>query len=525
MSEDGSNTHKIIGIVRRLDFLVNNAALSLTIICVISIFFRLYYFPYGIPLTLDSTGYFWYAIDTNVLGHLPTDYLFPNTGWPMLLSVFFATFHSNNFIDYMTVQRLVSISISVFTIIPMYFLCKKFFNKHLSLIGAILFAFEPHIIQNSMLGITDSLYVLLVTVSFTLMYSSNKNLVYLSFVTAALSALVRYEGMLFVLVLTVLFFTRFRKEHKVVLRYVLALSIYTLILLPTLYVRIQSTGNDGLTSEIIHGVIVTNKITSVQSEDNSNLFSFIISGLQNLFKYLGWVMIPYFVIFVPIGIILGFKRRNSQYFGIILSIIVLSIPALYAYAREIHETRYLLVLFPFFSILSLFVVDFIANKTSKRKLFFILLIVSVFATSWIFLELKKVDLEHEREAFAIAHHVTKFTKVTNVYYPESKYLKVTTIGNNFPILSSSTIPPTITLSTEYTSIADFIKSNKDAGLTHIVADDNKNRPNFLKDLFSHEKKYPYLVKVFDSLDHGFKYHVKIYKIDYEKFIQNEAGVN
>ncbi len=523
IEEKKTDVSIIIKIERRLDFLVNNVIVSLVIICAASLFLRFYYFPYGIPLTLDATSYFWYAIDTNVLGHFPTHYKFPNTGWPMLLSFFFAVVHSNNFIDYMTVQKLVTVSISVITVIPVYFLCRKFFSRSISLIGTMLFAFEPHIIQNSMLGIADPLYVLLVTTSFVLLQSSSKKLVYLSFVIAALGALVRYEGMLFVVVLTIIFFARFRKEQKVVLRYALALGVYVLVLVPILYVRIQNTGDDGLTSHIIEGVIVTNRIASSQSDISPSLILFAVNGLQNLVKYTGWIMIPYFVIFVPVGVVLGFKRKNSHYFGIILSMIVLSIPALYAYAREIQETRYLLVLIPFFSILTLFLVDSITSKTSRHKLFGILLIVSVFTSSWIFLELKKTDLEHEHEAFAISQQVAQLTKVTNVYYPESKYLKVATIGNNFPILSSAATPPTVTLSTDYTSVADFIKNNKDAGLTHIIADDNQNRPNFLKDLFSNEEKYPYLIKEFDSLDHGFKYHVKIYKIDYEKFAQNSAN--
>ncbi len=518
MSEDRTSMYKISA---RLDAITNNVPLSVTIICIISIFFRLYYFPYEIPLTYDAVSYFWYAIDTNVLGHFPTDYKFPNTGWSMFLSLFFGIFHSNNFVDYMTLQRLCTVIISVLTIIPVYFLCRRFFSNSISIVGALLFAFEPHMIQNSILGLTDTLYILLIIVSFVLLQSSNKKLVYLSFAIAALSSLVRYEGILFVVVLTIIFFVRFRKERKIILKYTLAFSIYVLILLPIVYVRIQDTGNDGLTSHIIAGAIVTNTIASSQSDISSNLISFMSNGFQNLIKYTGWIMIPYFIIFVPIGIILGFKKKNYHYFGIILSIIVLAIPALYAYAREIQEPRYLLVLMPFFSVLSLFVIDSIANKTSRRKLFFILLIVCVLASSWIFLELKKVDLEHEREAFAIAQHVAEFTEVTNVYNPESKYLKVATIGDNFPILSSAT-PPTVTLSTDYTSVADFIKNNKDAGLTHIVADDNKNRPNFLKDLFSHEERYPYLIKVYDSLDYGFKYHVKIYKIDYEKFAQNKT---
>lgn len=507
----------------RLDIITNNVPLSLTIICAISIFFRLYYFPYDIPLTHDAVSYFWYAIDTNVLGHFPTDYKFPNTGWPMLLSGFFGILHSNNFVDYMTVQRLGTVIISVLTIIPIYFLCRRFFSNSISIIGALLFAFEPHMIQNSILGLTDTLYILLVTVSFVLLQSSNKKLVYLSFAIAALSALVRYEGILFIIVLTTIFLIRFRKERKIVLKYALAFSIYVLVLLPIVYVRIQSTGEDGLTNQIVAGATVTTNIASNQSNISPSLASFLSNGFQNLIKYTGWVMIPYFVILVPIGVVLGFKRKNPHYFGVILSIIVLAIPALYAYSRDIQETRYLLVLMPFFSVLSLFVIDSIANKTSRRKLFFILLIVGIFASSWIFLELKKVDQEHEREAFTIAQQVAKFTKVTNVYEPESKYLKIAAIGDDFPTLRSSSPPPTITLSTDHTSMVDFIKSNKDASLTHIVVDDNKNRPDFLKDLFTHDKKYPYLVKVYDSLDHGFKYHVKIYKIDYEKFTQNKIN--
>ena len=42
-----------------------------------------------IPLTHDAVGYFWYAIDTTVLEKFPTDYSFPNTGWPMFLSLVF----------------------------------------------------------------------------------------------------------------------------------------------------------------------------------------------------------------------------------------------------------------------------------------------------------------------------------------------------------------------------------------------------------------------------------------------------
>ena len=518
MNKDMQNRYKIIKNIK-LDYTTKRTILYLVIISSVSLFIRLYYFPFDIPLTHDAVGYFWYTIETNVLGYFPSEYPFPNTGWPMFLSLIFGVVDSNNFIDYMTIQRLTTIIISTLTIIPVYFLCKKFFNNSISLLGALLFAFEPHMIQHSILGLTDTLYILLIISSFLLIQSSNKKLVYFSFVIAALSALVRYEGLLFLIVLTVIFFIRFRKESKVILNYILAFGIYVLALLPILLIRIHDTGDDGLISHVIGGAKVTTAIASSQSDVSPDLTTFLIIGFQNLIKYTGWVMIPYFVIFAPIGLILGIKKKNPQYFYIIISIIILSIPSLYAYARDIQDTRYLLVLMPFFSILSLFLIDYILNKTNRRKLFFIIFIIIIFISSCTFIEIKKVDLEHEREAVTISQEVAKLTKVTNVYLPESKYLKTASIDNNFPIIKSNSISETITLNINNLSIIDFIKNNEKNNITHIVVDDNTESKS-LKDLFVNDKKYPYLIKVFDSLEHGFKYHVKIYKIDYQQFTKD-----
>jgi uncharacterized membrane protein len=503
----------------KLDYIAKRTILYLIIISSVSLFIRLYYFPFDIPLTHDAVGYFWYAIETNVLGYFPSQYPFPNTGWPIFLSLIFGVVDSNNFIDYMTIQRLATIIISTLTIIPVYFLCRKFFSNSLSIIGVLLFAFEPHMIQHSILGLTDTLYILLIISSFLLIQSSNKKLVYFSFVIAALSALVRYEGLLFLIVLTVIFFIRFRKESKVILNYILAFGIYVLALLPILLIRIHDTGDDGLISHVIGGAKVTTAIASSQSDVSPDLTTFLIIGFQNLIKYTGWVMIPYFVIFAPIGLILGIKKKNPQYFYVIISIIILSIPSLYAYSREIQDTRYLLVLMPFFTILSLFLIEYISNKTNRRKLFFIIFIIIIFISSCTFLEIKKVDLEHEREAVAISQEVMKLTKVTNVYLPESKYLKTASIDNNFPVIKNNTITETRTLNINNLSIIDFIKNNEKNNITHIVVDDNTEFEN-LNNLFLNDEKYPYLIKVYDSLEHGFKYHVKIYKIDYQQIIEN-----
>jgi hypothetical protein len=76
---------------------------------------------------------------------------------------------------------------------------------------------------------------------------------------------------------------------------------------------------------------------------------------------------------------------------------------------------------------------------------------------------------------------------------------------------------------EISSVEDYIIFGKKVGLTHLVTDGKSAQPKILNDVFYNEKNYPYLLKQFDSTEHGFKYHMKIYKIDFhlfEKYLEN-----
>ena len=119
----------------RLIKFTSNKIFAFSGIILVGLIIRMYYFPYDIPLTLDGLFYFKYAIDTSILGHLP-EYHLTNNGWPVFLSVFFSGTNSENFLDYMTIQRLVSITASLLTVIPLYFLCRKFFEHKFAIIGS-----------------------------------------------------------------------------------------------------------------------------------------------------------------------------------------------------------------------------------------------------------------------------------------------------------------------------------------------------------------------------------------------------
>jgi len=107
------------------------------------------------------------------------------------------------------------------------------------------------------------------------------------------------------------------------------------------------------------------------------------------------------------------------------------------------------------------------------------------------------------------------------FFPESSYLQVASLTKieNFPISSNQYLEKSTERIwyTESNSIEEVIINGKEKGLTHLVIDDNPNRPQFIRDVLINEEDYLYLIKKFDSLEHGYNYQLNIYKIDYEKF--------
>ena len=502
-------------IEKKFDFFSRNAIVSLFIIGCMALFLRLYFFEEQIPVTEDALGYFWYANDLSISGKF-SDYV-ANNGWPTFLSIFFSIFHSNNIVDYMILQRVASISISALTMIPVYLLCTRFFEKSYSLVGASLFVLEPQIVKNSLLGITEPLYIFLITIATFLFLSTNKKIIYVSFGITALSTLVRSEGIMLFLVFSILFFIRYRREHRVVVKYAPAIIMFVLILLPMATIRIQTSGEDAITSRILGGVQVVSSSLLPEKNAEPGTTIDLKNGVVNLTRFLGLSMASYFALFVPFGSLLIFKNRDYIKTAIILTMAFLLIPAFYAFS-QISDTRYLFPLYPFFSILSIFTIKTLVTNIIYRNIFLILLIFGILLLSWYFLYSHNVDVEHEKEAFNLAQYVANTTTVINQYLPESKYIALAGMTHlqSFPVLKSEFKEPAKPLKLEANSLQEYIQVGKEKGLTHLVLDGAKNRPNFLNDVFYHEEKYPYLLKEFDSFEHGYKYHLKIYKIDYKK---------
>ena len=129
-----------------------------------------------------------------------------------------------------------------------------------------------------------------------------------------------------------------------------------------------------------------------------------------------------------------------------------------------------------------------------------------------------MDNEHEIEAFEIALKNTPQLSVINSYETESTHYRSAVIGEmkEFPILSNEVNRKISILSTnDVNTIEDFLITNEEEKLKHIIIDNAAERPEFLKDVFTNDEKFPYLKKIYDSKDDGFNYHVKVFEIDYK----------
>ena len=502
----------------------------ISVIFSISLLIRFYYYDFNLPITSDSLNYFFYAMDIKITGYIPENYSLGNTGWPLLLSLFFSIFQFDNVQNYMQLQQIITILISSLTIIPVYLLCKRFFNQTYSLIGAAIIGFEPHLIQNSILGITDSLYIFLVATVFYLFLDSKQKMIYLSFGLAAIATLVRSEGVFLFFTITLMYFITYRKNAKNLIKYVFCFAIFILILTPMMFYQTSIFGDDRIFSRVSTSVI--NHSINPQETVSISGTTFILQGFENFPKYLGWNMIPVLIFFVPLGFILVLKNLNVRTGILLSSVIIMSLPAFYAYAISLQDLRYIFFLYPIFCVISLFAIRRLLHRISQRRnLVISLIIIGIIIVSVFYLN-ETNDNTHENESLEIAKILSDSKKIINDYLPESKFLEIADIDYNMrdfqlyffnervmgeSIRNSIQHNVIIIKLNDFDSINELIELSEKNELTHLVVDLEKNRGEPFIEIYNNEKQFPFLDKIFDSDQYGFDYKMKVFKIDYEKF--------
>ncbi len=408
--------------------------LSLLIIGIGAIIIRLIFFQNELIFNSDNLSYFKYAIDITLTGESPAAIYTPNNGWPLFISIFFHFFESKNFLDYMNLQSYISMILSTVTIVPLYFLAKKFTNSSFAIISTIFFVFEPRIIQNSLIGVTDPFFILLIVTSLTLILQKNKYIIYGACITIGLASIVRAEGLFLIPTLCIMFLIKNKITKKNIIQCIIFIIIIYLILLPFSMQRIESTGTDSLTGRII---VETQTLT----ENNLNGLELkIINSFYLFIQFLGKLMIPYLIIFVPLGIILFLKEKNIQKSLLIIPVFFMILPSLYAYTVPALDGRYLFPILPILCIIGAFSFKIYFENRKYKKIIITTIIIIVIISSVIFLNYKNINIEEKQEFTELAGIINKNTDMVLfinspifAYFDVAKLLEL----KEFPIISSN----------------------------------------------------------------------------------------
>ena len=512
----------------------NNNLFFLLILIVVSLSIRLYYLPFEIPITFDGIDYFSFAFEVSKTQKFPTGILHTNDGWPLFLSPIFSIIGNSDFMSLVHAQRITSMVLSTLTIIPVYILTRKFVSSKYALIGAGIFVFDPKLIENSILGITEPIYLLLV--SFVLVFAlvKNKKLFFISFILLALASIVRYEALLFVIPLSIIFFLRFRNERFSYLKYLLFICIFILILMPIVTLRLDSNNMDGLTSHVFDAVITTSAntvITMPETNEPHTRDVAISSSFFNAIKFLGYVTIPFFLFFLPFGIYNLLKTRNVGILHLIIFGIFMTLPALYAYGRDIEDYRYLFLLFPLFCVISAYGLNLTKKLLNWKYILIILTVIIV--SSFLLLDYNQPDHVFEKEIYVVTKKIVNDATGVNSY--GGGFFQVAILEQNWPdslplryiptpheaslgvnVTNQFVLHPPRISSEGFETLEDYIYNSEDKGLSHIVLLEN-NRSPLLDDVFINYENYSYLKKTFDSSDYSFENKIIILKIDYSIF--------
>ena len=537
-----------------------NIILYLGLILTLGLSLRFYYLPYDVPIVTDGFDSFLYAAKTVFEGNLPVGYGTTNTGWANFLALFFSLSDTSDPFYLMQIQRSLSVILSSLTIIPAFFIFRKFVNVRWALFGCLLLIIEPRLLMSSLEGINYQLFFLLFVLVIALFLTKTKLTLFLSFGCIACATLVRYEGLLLLIPLSTMYFLKF-KDKKSVVKFLGMIFIVIIILAPISVLRIQATenlcyetsfgvrcGSDGFTHDILVGQRflshtlnaalgqeVSETAIYLFNENNEKTDNYavlfvnkIIVSFSALLKFIGLALIPYFAFFVLYNIILRIKNKKSIKLDwdkkmIVFTASIMFLPALYAYMRGIEEIRYVLIIIPLVCILSISWTNSISEKISKNLGVIIILMVLVLISSIIFIEFEKRDSIHDREAFLVSQKIVELTNMTNTFH-KSGYVKTAVLSSSWPVLPEASqngkpIHVFQKVSTnDYDDLAEFIIDSRKYDLRYLVVDEDNE---LFAALRINPTVYPYLIKIFDSDEVGYKNHFMIYEIDYKLVGDND----
>ena len=544
--------------------------ICLIIISSISIGFKLSHVDFSNPIIGEDT----YVYVLGAFSVINGDFSQPDRkalGWSIFISPFYLLTDSTDLLDYLNITRILSIAISTVTIIPMYILARRFFDEKYSLTASCLFAFEPHLNYNSVLGLSEPLFIFGIVLASIFILQKNHNwYFYLSFLLAGIVWWVRFNGLVMVMILSIVFFVVYKPSSKNFLKYLVCIGLFLIIVSPILIQRYDQFGDplyfavsdNHFIGDAYSNYAVNTKDIEYSASDyiqDNGVISFVerfgLTGLHIMVLDMFKMLFPYLIFLLPFGVLFSIRSfaQDKDYIKSIWILLLVNLGSLIIVFSTWGDMRLIYHVFPFIIIISTIVIQRVVKHglstfqfSEKQKNFFLVGIISIVIISASILTLRMDEsdklLDQERIEFSklltqkfngkISAGGDVLRLLTYTQLQDSPHLfkefKTSTydftIGRESNIFASENMLEHIQLYAK--SLDELIEVGKEYDLKYIAI--NKEQSNtdwygYLTNIYDEGENHPFLTKVLDTEKIGFKkFKVKVFEINYDKFITNET---
>ncbi len=533
----------------------SNVVLYLILIVIISLGLKLYLVDFSLPVNSDNLSYVLNGIahSNGDFDHSPSR----SIGWSLFLSPFFSLMNSNDFLDYSNVAKIISIGVSTTTIFLIYKVGRKFFDERYSLVAACLFAFLPQLNYNSVMALSEPLFIFSILASFYFLLNDKSKFIIPALAFVGFSYWIRLNGIIFFLIISLTYILTFKKSRIFLRNYGIGLVIFLIIISPILLQKYEQFGDPFYSSyqdkmfsnnyeELISNLSSNTEASASSYIENNGIldfmYTFFISGIFNSMIMLSKLSFPYIFILIPFGILFSFRAfdQKSQYTKANWIFILSSIFFMSFILSVVPEKRFLLFLMPFLVLFSVIPIHRVTEyglstfslSRNQKNAFLVIVIIIVIILSGLFtLRYEKLDpgLENEKMDFAQYALENLHGNTLRDFGGGTDYINSVILldYNNFQDFKISSLADDTERSklayqeigVSASNIEDLILKGEPLNLNYLISNqhDTFYYP-FVDQVYHNEEQYPYLIKIFDSHEHGYeKLKIKVFEIDYEKF--------
>ena len=505
----------------KLEKIQSKTIFSLFLVALLGLFIRVYFTPWDLPT--NSYDSFILMIEGIAFSEGDFTYLSYRSLWPLFLSGFFSIFRFDDYFEYMTLVRVISISVSLVTIPIVYLISKEFVKEKYALLATVLFTLESNLVENSIFGQTESLFILFGLTSFYFIVQKNQRYQLLAFVFAGLAFDTRINGIVLILLIIFALTLKIKNHDGSIKNLIFGIILFGLIIVP-IHV-INPVLQDEPIFPFLGAVVVTvleeqKHYSTYESSENISSDKIILNAIKNELSHIIRISIPYLIVFFPIGIIVSLKNINfkeKMLFSVIIISLVVAIPQ-YTISNEF---RNLFFLTPFLCIFSAIGIQKLTEKTEMKNIFLILLVGGLILLSANFLrERYDIDKEYflEKDDFG-KYIVNNFEgNITgNMRLEIQRNMPDINVGGFFHFNDKlAFFDPGVTID----SISQLMKYSKEKEINYLVIENHKFQKHYpiFSEILIDKNRYKYLEEIIDSNDLEFeKLNVKIFKINWEQY--------